>query len=154
MKRVDQETERKTTSKERSKKWREANKGRVKQYRDEWRAKNSEHVAEYQKNYHQEYMAREDVQFNTWMRNLHRNYKLTPEDFNLLWDQQSGKCAICSEPMDPRGRRKTAVAVDHCHDTGVVRGLLCRGCNTGIGSLKDSIDVLKSAVKYLERHKS
>lgn len=56
------------------------------------------------------------------------------------------RCAICFEA--PRlGER---LAVDHCHETGVVRGLLCRRCNTGIGLLRDDPMVLNAAVAYLE----
>lgn len=45
---------------------------------------------------------------------------------------------------------KSKLVVDHCHDTGIVRGLLCHNCNRALGLFKDKIEVLKNAIKYLE----
>lgn len=52
------------------------------------------------------------------------------------------KCEICYN--------KLPLAVDHCHDSGKVRGLLCNNCNNGLGRFMDNIQILKNAVKYLE----
>lgn len=139
-------------SKERSKRWREANKDRIREYQKEWRERNAKHVAEYQREYQSDYKDREDVQFKTWMRNLHKNYQMTPAIFNQMWAEQGGSCGICKQPMLPRGRSKSAATVDHNHNTGKVRGLLCRGCNHGIGNLKDDPGVLQSAAEYLLKH--
>jgi hypothetical protein len=57
---------------------------------------------------------------------------------------QKGRCWICSRKMKP-------AVVDHDHQSGIVRGLLCRSCNQGIGLLNDSALVLRKAIKYLER---
>lgn len=54
-------------------------------------------------------------------------------------------CQICSLPFDD----KNPLCIDHCHNTGVVRGVLCRSCNTGIGLLKDDVKILNSAISYL-----
>jgi hypothetical protein len=76
----------------------------------------------------------------------YRNYYgISLEEYNSLFDKQGGVCAICSTP--PSTRR---LAVDHCHDTGKVRGLLCVKCNAGIGNLNDDVEMLKAAIKYLE----
>jgi hypothetical protein len=139
-------------TKERNKKWREENKEHIREYQKQWRARNSLQVSEYQREYHAEYKSREDVQFRTWMRNLHRNYKISPDTFNTMWENQGGKCAICEQPMSPRGRMPLAATVDHNHETGKIRGLLCRGCNHGIGNLKDDPKVLQSAAEYLMKH--
>ena len=72
-----------------------------------------------------------------------RRYKLTLEDYNFALARQRGKCLICDT--------KCVLVVDHDHKTGVFRGLLCTKCNTGIGKLKDSIILLKKAIKYLEK---
>jgi hypothetical protein len=130
--------------------WDERNKERVAAYQKDWKAANKDHVAAYAKNYMTEYQAKSEVQFTNWVRALHRNYQLTPEGFNQLWDMQDGKCAICESLMQPRGRTKDAACVDHNHETNEIRGLLCRGCNHGIGNLKDSPRVLMNAAKYLE----
>ena len=134
----------------RMKAWRSSNKDRIAEYQKEWRTRNATQVAEYQKAYQEGYKSREDVQFKTWMRNLHRNYSMTPECFNKLWQEQSGKCLICGIGLMPKGRSSASACVDHNHETGAVRGLLCRGCNHGIGCLKDSPDVLRKALQYLE----
>ena len=71
---------------------------------------------------------------------------MTSEEYKDMIRQQEGKCAIC------RGKDKNKkLAIDHCHETGVVRGLLCSNCNRGIGFLKDSVVVLNKAIKYLEK---
>lgn len=73
-------------------------------------------------------------------------YGITPEQFLEMYEKQGGKCAICEEkPTTMRG-----LHVDHCHDTKRVRGLLCHGCNTGIGALKESPKLFNNAIKYLE----
>ena len=144
--------ERKAKDKERIKRWREENKEHISEYQKQWRKQNTAAVAEYQQEYHAEYKSRDDVQFKIWMRSLHKNYKITPSIFNEMWENQSGKCVICKQPMLPRGRKKSAATVDHNHETGKVRGLLCRGCNQGIGLLKDDPEVLQSAFEYLMKH--
>ena len=76
-----------------------------------------------------------------------RNYKygVTKEFLVELYEKQDGKCAICGEiPKTERG-----LHVDHCHTTGSVRGLLCHGCNTGIGALKEDAEILSKAIEYL-----
>lgn len=63
---------------------------------------------------------------------------------------QNGVCAICGkEPTKGRGRK---LHIDHDHETGKRRGLLCNGCNTGIGSLGDDVSRLQRAIKYLMLH--
>lgn len=74
---------------------------------------------------------------------LKRNYQLTPEQYNAMLAAQEGKCAICGE------YRK--LAVDHCHTTEKVRGLLCNACNSLLGFANDNPDTLRSALAYLER---
>ncbi len=84
-----------------------------------------------------------------------RRYGLTREQFYALWDSQEGKCKICNKVLifdktdksDPDAKPH----VDHCHATGKVRGILCRGCNRGLGGFKDSISNLESAIRYLGR---
>lgn len=73
-----------------------------------------------------------------------RKYGLTAEQFQALYEQQQGLCAICRQPPGAR-----ELAIDHCHDTGVVRGLLCTRCNLMIGYAKDRIETLRAAIHYL-----
>lgn len=78
---------------------------------------------------------------------MRRTYGISMQEFDELVDFQGGKCAICFKILDTLNRRAN---IDHCHDTGVVRGVLCSGCNTGIGQLGDNIDGVKRALYYLE----
>ena len=75
---------------------------------------------------------------------LKTTYGITVEQYEDLFAKYDGKCYICMETKD------YYLHVDHNHETGKVRGLLCNNCNRGIGLLGDSIDNLKSAIKYLE----
>lgn len=76
-------------------------------------------------------------------KDLKRKYGLSKEEYYLLKEKQDNMCAICKIS----NRR---LAVDHCHITGKIRGLLCLNCNTGIGQLKDSVELLESAINYLK----
>ena len=71
---------------------------------------------------------------------LAREYGLSVDEFNGMVAKQGGMCAICNKPLQ---------CVDHCHLTGVVRGLLCKRCNTGIGMLDDNPSLLMRAAEYL-----
>ena len=74
---------------------------------------------------------------------LKRKYNMTPQKYGELWLSQKGKCKICYE--------RKPLNIDHCHKSNKVRGLLCKNCNFGIGSLKDDIGILTSAIQYLKR---
>jgi hypothetical protein len=77
---------------------------------------------------------------------LKHRYGLTFEQHQEMFEKQGGKCALCAE--------RTAVDVDHDHDTGAVRGLLCRACNLGLGMFKDAVEGLQQAIDYLQRNRS
>lgn len=81
--------------------------------------------------------------------NVERKFGLTPEAWNIMFEEQGGVCAICKNP-ETQNRR---ISVDHDHETGKVRGLLCNNCNRGLGLLKDSLHTLSSAVEYLKKSK-
>ena len=78
---------------------------------------------------------------------LKSNYGITLEDYDRMLEDQGGCCKVCgtSEPGSGKGR----FAVDHNHNTGKIRGLLCSHCNTGLGKFKDSPDLLEAAKEYL-----
>jgi hypothetical protein len=69
------------------------------------------------------------------------------EEYNKLLAAQDDKCKIC---LKHKTEFKFALCVDHCHDTGKVRGLLCDNCNQALGLLKDDVDALKRAIEYIE----
>lgn len=77
-------------------------------------------------------------------------YGMTIEDYDLMLANQGGRCAICES--GDSGRKGARFAIDHNHETGVIRGLLCRACNTGLGLLNDDPERIRNAAKYLEVH--
>ncbi len=79
-------------------------------------------------------------------RHLRRQFGITLEQEATLLAAQDNRCAICGITRDEFGR---TFDVDHCHDTGRIRGLLCNSCNLGIGKLKDSPALLARAIAYL-----
>ena len=79
-------------------------------------------------------------------RHLRVAYNMTGEDYEYRLIFQNRRCAICGWYH----REDEKLVVDHSHETGQVRGLLCHKCNVGIGMLKDNLTVLRSAVDYLD----
>lgn len=78
-----------------------------------------------------------------------KQYGLTVEDYDTMFDTQGGVCAICGEPPVNGAR----LVVDHDHETGKVRGLLCSPCNTAVGRLDAVLDWHIKAGEYIARHK-
>lgn len=77
-------------------------------------------------------------------------YGLSLADYACMLSAQGGVCKICKCPETTQLKGKVkALCVDHCHVTGVVRGLLCQNCNRGVGLLKDSPEILDHASSYL-----
>lgn len=83
-----------------------------------------------------------------------RKFGITIEEYNNLFDLQKGVCKLCNCPETKVNRKSTGLvkrlAVDHCHSSGKVRGLLCQDCNVGLGSFKDNIEVIQKAIEYLK----
>lgn len=125
---------------ERERAYRQSARGRETQRA--WREANSEKVkaskrAERQRNKD----TRRDYDFR-------QKYGITLADYDRMFAEQDGLCAICFQP--PTGGRR--MAVDHNHETGKVRGLLCLRCNLAIGNLRDDPMVIASAFSYVEAH--
>jgi hypothetical protein len=76
---------------------------------------------------------------------VRQKFGLTTDQHQQIIDHQGGRCAICRDRLpDP-----TRAPVDHHHDTGVVRGVLCSSCNTGLGLFRDRATFLRDAIEYL-----
>lgn len=147
-----------------------------------WQLKNSDEIKEYNKIYHRSYYEKNKTKILQKMRTREKNlsdedrekrrtrqkkytssgyrktqyrnnqyyrtahwYGITKEFALELHNKQDGKCAIC-------GKREKRLCIDHDHVTGKVRGLLCHGCNLGIGNLQDNPEILTKAAKYLRKH--
>jgi len=96
----------------------------------------------YQRQYHRTHPERRRVGYH-----LQRRYGITQAEYDTMLKAQGGVCAICGKP--PRKGRR--LCVDHAHDNGRVRGLLCDRCNRAIGALSDDQSLLQRVLKYLSR---
>jgi hypothetical protein len=93
----------------------------------------------------------EPYRARTRERRFQRLYGVTTDWVSETRTKQGGACAICrTRPSESHGI--SGLHLDHCHSTNKVRGLLCSLCNKGLGSFKDSIDLLLSAGAYLEQY--
>lgn len=95
-------------------------------------------------------MSAPNYKTNVRKAQLKRNYGITLDKYDEILDRQHGRCAICKqlETSD-----KQYLSVDHNHETGAIRGLLCHNCNVGLGKFKDNQEYLTSAIWYLETYK-
>ena len=128
----------KTRQRDYMKRWRSDNKARVSEYMTKWHADHSDHELKYRKLYNAN---------RKWLK----RYGLTYATYVEMAAAQNWACAICH--FVPSGEGRDRLAVDHDHETGAVRGLLCQHCNRGIGQLHDDPDLLYAASEYLSIHK-
>lgn len=102
------------------------------------------------------FLSTENGQRKTKSWKMQGRYGITLDDYNDMRNEQRYCCAICGghETEVPKGNSKSnerALHVDHCHTTGIIRGLLCTNCNTMLGKVKDDIAVLQKAIDYLTK---
>ena len=90
--------------------------------------------------------------FQSWSSEqyLWRTYQLSHDRFEQIFTEQSRRCACCQN-TDPG---EASWHIDHDHQTGLIRGILCAKCNTGIGQLGDNLRCLQQAVAYLQAHET
>lgn len=85
----------------------------------------------------------------SWRKVTYRkNFGITIDQYDEMYAKQNGECAICCTHQSELAQ---ALAVDHDHETNKIRGLLCGGCNKGIGFLRESTSILGAAIEYLRR---
>jgi len=147
------------------------NKEKINAYVREWKSEHKDSVKAGHKKYrennadtllskHREYNSnnREKINLNNRIYNythpdskmsthLTNRYKITKTEYDNMFSLQNGVCAICG---NTGGKKR--LCVDHNHITGKIRGLLCDGCNVGIGRLKDSVSLVEKALDYLKLH--
>jgi hypothetical protein len=83
-------------------------------------------------------------------RQMMANYGITLSEYNELLDKQKGLCYICESHHTSQTRR---LHIDHCHNSGKIRSLLCVNCNTALGLLKEDSNRVKKMIEYIEEHK-
>lgn len=97
--------------------------------------------------YRKDYRLKPEVRQRRWYL---KRYGITLEQFMDMLRAQGERCAICRNPFEQKRQSRN---VDHCHETGVVRGILCFTCNSGLGNFRDNPAVLQRAAWYLLAHK-
>jgi len=130
----------------------------AKEYNHNYYVKNKDHLRELNQKWRQENAERDAIMHrNNYDRDpsvakqrafhhrLKKSYRMEPEEYEAMVKLQNGACAICG-----RTEEKRRLSVDHCHQTGKVRGLLCNTCNAGLGNFRDAIAHLQAAIRYLE----
>jgi hypothetical protein len=80
------------------------------------------------------------------MSKVRKQFDVGETEYIQMYEEQGGECAICGVLLDRHG-----ADVDHCHIYNLVRGLLCRRCNLGIGLFKDDVKALRKAADYVEK---
>ena len=80
---------------------------------------------------------------------LRRRYGIGNDEYQAIFEAQRGLCAICGVHQNEISQ---ALSVDHCHESGKVRGLLCGKCNVGLGQFNDDIEGLEAAITYLKKY--
>jgi hypothetical protein len=84
---------------------------------------------------------------------LRRRFGLTPTQYDAKFAEQGEVCAICHRPETSTWRGKVRrLGVDHDHETGAIRGLLCTKCNRGLGWFDDEADLLVAAAQYVRAY--
>lgn len=142
--------EKKRKAREAMKRWRDANPEKARatcrkshaKYKDIYKARYAPRQSTYGKKYRASLTLDEKKD-----RDLRKKYGITLADYTRMWNDQRGLCAICDVSLDTRPPH-----VDHDHDTGVVRAILCQHCNQAIGMLFDSPALAERLAAYLRKH--
>lgn len=150
---MNKEEDKKETPKE---KWRRLNPNYNREYREKNRDKILETERKYKLRNREKVKAcqekwrkanKERVRANLRKNSLKRKYGMSVQEYDDMLASQLHRCAICKKHQS---ELKTGFVVDHHHETGKVRGLLCRPCNSTIGYAFESISTLRNAIDYLE----
>jgi len=122
----------------------------------EWRAVNPEKRSEQKKRHYLKNKEKIDQRAKDWYNNnkdrskenaIQRKYGITTEVLNQMRESQQYRCAICGTGEDSL---KKKLVIDHCHNTGKVRKLLCTNCNVAIGMFKENPRIMFLAMEYLK----
>lgn len=139
-----------------SMRWKKENRGDY----NEWARQDRKNFPEKYRMYERNYKEKHGIE-KVRKIEVARIHGITVEQYDSLHENQNGLCEICGKPETRLSRSKDApmpLCIDHCHvckDKGehIIRGLLCHNCNSAMGKLHDDIDIIKSMISYLEKHK-
>ena len=135
---------------EKNREYRKENPETVKESNKKWRENNRETVNAIQRRYIERNLeSRKETVKKSKYTHIKRIYGLSKEQFFEMMKNQNDCCAICFVHKEEQFYK--TLAIDHCHKTGRVRGLLCSNCNTALGLFKDNKDSLQRAIQYLQQ---
>jgi hypothetical protein len=142
-------------------KWTDDNRDKKNEGTRRYHKENKDKCDEYAKSYAKNHREQVNQKAHRWHFNnieksrsmkinyeLKRKYGITTKEKNEMIERQDYKCLICE--LDFREMSRNNVCTDHCHKTGIIRGILCTKCNNGLGCYDDDIKKLSNAIKYLE----
>ena len=139
--------------------YRKNNPDKVKESNNNWTKNNRNKKNAHAKKYRDSHKTEVEILWNDWYtknklrvreNKFKRVYGLTNEDYDKMLQEQNFCCKICG--IKNSETKQGYLVVDHCHKSGKVRSLLCNGCNTGLGLLKENPEVLEKAAQYLRNH--
>jgi hypothetical protein len=113
---------------------------------DEYKNDRAEYMRKYQQ---RKRAANPEYHLSSGLKKL---YGITLDEYKVILEAQGGVCAICGKAetrTDHKTKKVSRLHVDHCHESGKVRGLLCHLCNAMLGHAKDDVTVLRKAIAYL-----
>ncbi len=91
----------------------------------------------------------EKRKLNGRRKDILKKFNLTPEEYDKRLSEQNNSCEICG---DHKSKFKQSFPVDHCHETGKIRGIICCNCNRLLGAAKDNIEILQKSIEYLIKY--
>jgi recombination endonuclease VII len=136
-------------------KYRERNRDKIRQRQKKWLEDKPAQRAKYAA----AQLARKKAdpeKYRIYFRNRHiiSTYGITLAQYDEMAVKQGGVCAICGRAPNGTNHVERSLVIDHCHDTGKIRGLLCNNCNSGMGMIGDSVEHLEAAIAYLKKQEA
>lgn len=120
-----------------------------------WRNKNLDHIRKLNREhvaYRKKYYQTPEIKLKHRKRYIERTFNISYDVYEKMLLDQNEVCAICKRPET--SSKCKYLSIDHCHTTNAIRGLLCVSCNRGIGMFWDNIELLKTAITYLNKNKN
>ena len=128
--------------------YRKKNIARLRKYRKSYEKKHVKRIRIYREKYKLLWKKKHPIKHARGCKNrlLKRNFGIDLKEYRILLEKQNFQCLICGTTARQNGKE---LAVDHCHKTDKVRGLLCSQCNVGLGMFRDNKVYLRKAIQYL-----
>lgn len=147
---------------EQTKLWHSKNREKVKKIKATYRERHRAELRQKGREYAREHIAQHRANKRAWRKSnpdktknekLKLRFNISINEYNDLLAKQNSQCGICKSNLIFSQNNPKSPCVDHCHTTQKIRGILCRMCNSGLGGLKDSPELLRNAVLWITGNK-